>query len=71
MDFANISIGTVVKRSKHYIEESCGRNKGQLGIVADKEFFEERGKIVCYPSIHWEGEQMASITHPQNAELFR
>jgi hypothetical protein len=43
--------------------------KGQLGIVIDRNVYEEGGRLVTYPVIYWEEQHGASGTHPNNVEV--
>lgn len=71
-DFRKVPLGTLVKRSALWLREVHGRDRGQLGIVTDRYFSQgEQGRVVCFPRIHWEGTPSASLTHPDNAVLYR
>ena len=64
----------LVTRSKHWYEQHKGLNKpsSRYGIMTNKSFFADgKGRLVTYPSIHWEGEISSSMTHPLNVEPFR
>ena len=61
--------GNLVIRSDHWRREHFATDDYQLGIVTEVEFFDEEGKVVCYPTIHWEGEVIARSTHPDNADV--
>ena len=67
--FANVRPGTLVRRSKHWYRVHPGDVKGQLGIVVDFNVYEEGGRLVHYPVIHWENQHGPSGTHPDNAEV--
>jgi hypothetical protein len=61
--------GNLVIRSDHWRREHFAPDDYQLGIVTEVEFFDEDGKVVCYPAIHWEGEVIARSTHSDNADV--
>lgn len=61
--------GNLVIRSDHWRAEHFQPDDYRLGIVVEVEFSNEGGKAVCYPAIHWEGEAIARITHPDNADV--
>lgn len=61
--------GNLVIRSDHWRREHFAPDDYQLGIVTEVEFFDEDGKVVSYPAIHWEGEVVARVTHPDNADV--
>jgi hypothetical protein len=67
--FARVRIGTLVRRSKHWYREHPGYAKGQLGIVTGHHTFQEDGRLITYPIIHWQTEVSPSTTHPANAEV--
>jgi len=61
--------GNLVIRSDHWRREHFAPDDYQLGIVTAVEFFDEDGKVIGYPAIHWEGEVIARVTHPDNADV--
>lgn len=67
--FAGVSVGTLVRRSKHWYEVHPGDKKGQLGIVVGRDCYQESGRLVTYPVIQWEEQASPSGTHPDNAEI--
>jgi hypothetical protein len=67
--FAGVQTGTLVRRSKHWYRVHPGDVKGQLGIVVGRNVYEEGGRLITYPVIHWEGQVSSSGTHPDNAEV--
>lgn len=67
--FARVNVGTLVRRSSHWYREHGTWGKGQLGILTDKKVYQEDGHLVTWPLIHWEGDVMPSLTHPDNAEV--
>lgn len=72
LDFTNAAFGLLVTRSAHWLKERCGANEGQLGIIVDRNFYEDANNAaICWPVIHWEGEVSASTCHPVNAVPFR
>ena len=73
LDFTDADFGLLVKRSAHYREQSCisADRPDELGIVVGRSFYEEDGRVVCYPEVHWEGKVMASTSHPMNVTPFR
>lgn len=73
LDFTDADFGLLVKRSAHYREQSCipADRPEELGIVVGKSFYEEDGRVVCYPEVHWEGKVTASTNHPMNVTPFR
>lgn len=75
VDFRDVPTGTVVKRSPHYLREHLiprgHAARKQLGMVVGRDFFQEEGKVVCYPRIFWEGSVTDSLTHPLNAVPYR
>jgi hypothetical protein len=73
LDFTDADFGLLVKRSAHYREQHCipADRPDELGIVTDKAFYEEDGRVVCYPEVHWEGNVMASTNHPMNVTPYR
>lgn len=70
-NFSELPTGTLVIRSAHWLRVSCGRGRGQMGILTGKEFDDEDGEVMCLPVIHWEGDESPSINHPLNAKPFR
>lgn len=67
--FSGVRTGTLVRRSKHWYRVHPGDAKGQLGIVIGRNVYEEGGRLVTYPVIHWEEQASASGTHPDNVEV--
>jgi len=67
--FAGVKTGTLVRRSKHWHRVHPGDVKGQLGIVVDHNVYQEGGRLITYPVIHWEGQPSSSGTHPDNAKV--
>jgi hypothetical protein len=67
--FDGVKIGTLVRRSKHWHKVHPSDVKGQLGIVVDRNVYQEGGRLVTYPVIHWEEQHGSSSTHPDNAEI--
>lgn len=67
--FQGVQPGTLVCRSPHWYREHPTWPRGQLGIVLDRNVYEENGAFITYPVIHWEGEVSSSGTHPMNAEV--
>ena len=68
-NFAGVKTGTLVRRSKHWYAVHSGDVKGQLGIVVDRSVYQEGGRLITYPVIHWEDQVSASATHPDNVEV--
>lgn len=52
--FRNATVGMLVRRSAHQRAHSFLPDKvgDILGIVVDKAFFEEAGRVLCYPVVH-------------------
>ena len=73
IDFTDAEPGLLVKRSAHFREQSCipADRPDQLGIVTGKAFYEEDGRVICYPEVHWEGRVTSSATHPMNVTPYR
>lgn len=67
--FADVRVGTLVRRSKHWYREHPNDPKGQLGIVLGWNTYQEVDRHVTYPVIHWEEQASSSGTHPDNAEV--
>jgi hypothetical protein len=71
-DFKRCATGTIVTRSPHWMTEHPSGDAGQLGVIVDREFYADaKGQVICWPSIHWEGQAMDSLTHPANAVPYR
>lgn len=57
----------LVTRSEHwnatrYVKKNT---KKEIGIITEKRFYQDkRGRVVCWPSVHWEGGIMSSLVHP-------
>lgn len=68
LDFTEAGCGLLVKRSAHQREQQCvPADTGDVfGIMTGKEFFEDEGRVVCYPLVHWEDQVLASSCHPIN-----
>lgn len=64
-DFRNVACGTLVKE--------CGIGlfrPARIGIVVGFTYFkDDLCGVVCWPEIHWEGQQLPSLTHPRGATL--
>ena len=72
LDYTNSGFGLMVKRSDFWKTERCQNKNGQLGIIVDKKFYQdEKGSVICWPVIHWEGEVSDSTTHPVNVKPYR
>lgn len=73
LDFTAASMGLLVKRSAHQRRElsMTDDEADQFGIMVDREFVEEQGRVVCYPVIHWEGSPTHHLCHPINLEPVR
>lgn len=81
LDFTKSGFGMVVVRSEHYKKEHFVKKgaKRQLGIIVGKNFYqdtddkgnEDKGQVVCWPIIHWEGAVMESTCHPANVTPYR
>lgn len=71
-DFTECPIGTLVVRSRHFVDQQCGALDGQLGILVDKIFVDTEDDIViCYPIVHWERSSVPHVTHPANVDVYR
>ena len=72
-DFTDAEPGLLVKRSAHFRGQSCipVDRPDELGIVTGKAFYEEDGRVICYPEVHWEGRVTASTNHPMNVTPYR
>lgn len=71
VDFRNHRHGTLVRRSAHWFKSRCVPKKHpdrtQRGIVTGVVFYEDgSGQMIPYPLVFWEGQVMASVTHPAN-----
>lgn len=69
-DFSKVKPGTLVTRSEHYIKQSLGKNRGQIGIVTKINIYKDDLSVASYwPDVHWEGEYSSAFSHPLNVEL--
>jgi hypothetical protein len=67
--FAGVRAGTLVTRSAHWYTQHTSWPRDQLGIVVNRNLYEEDGRLVTYPVIYWEGEIGSSSTHPLNTDV--
>jgi hypothetical protein len=67
--FQGVQRGTLVKRSAHWYSVHKTWPRGQLGIVIDRNVYQEGDRLVTFPVIQWEGEVSSSGTHPDNADV--
>lgn len=67
--FQGVQRGTLVKRSAHWYTVHKEWPRGQLGIVIDRNIYQEGDQFVTYPVIQWEGEVSSSGTHPANVDI--
>lgn len=66
-DFSKVKVGTLVVRSEHSVEQSCGRGKDDIGIITDFKICEDDlCGFIHWPVIHWEGSIMSTMCHPIN-----
>jgi hypothetical protein len=66
------TVGQLVRRSKHWQEQSFLKGTRQLGIVTDVTFYpheKDKRRVVEWPVVHWVGGHMGSITHPMNVDV--
>lgn len=58
----------LVERSEHWYKEHGQKRpkRKELGIITDKKFYMAGNKVVCWPSVFWEGAVHDSLTHPIN-----
>lgn len=77
-DWSKAEIGTIVTRSDHWMEQhkTVGNNLKKkwpmYGIVTSLSFFQDgKGRLVTWPSIHWEKESYGSMNHPLNVKPLR
>lgn len=67
--FQHVRVGTLVKRSAHWMKNHPAWDPNQLGIVTELETYLTGKGIRTWPWVHWEGTGMASLTHPDNCDL--
>jgi hypothetical protein len=72
-DWSKASIGMIVTRSEHWRGQNKGRkNQSMYGILTDLSFFQDsKGRLVTWPSIHWENESFGNMNHPLNVKPLR
>lgn len=73
LNFKDSPFGMVVTYSDHFYKERGMKvpRRKKIGIITDKSFFRDsQGRIVCYPSVYWEGAVMSSMTHPLNLKPY-
>lgn len=72
-DFTNAPHGLLVTYSDHWYKEHCQKRPRtpRIGVMTDRKFFVNDGKLICWPEVFWEGEVMARIVHPINIKPYR
>jgi len=73
-DWSKASLGMIVTRSEHWIEQNKRnlQKRSMFGIMTDVSFFQDsKGRLVTWPSIHWENESFGSMNHPMNVRPIR
>ena len=74
IDWIKAPIGMLVTPSDHWHKERSGvkPNKKEIGILTDKDFFQDgKGRVIAHPSIWWESGSSSSMNHPRNAMPYR
>lgn len=73
-NFKDAPFHLLVTYSDHWYKERCQKkpDSPKLGIVTDLDFFQDgKGRIICHPTVAWEGDVCPCMCHPLNVVPFR